>query len=67
MSGQPGTYDALSHMLFRPIPSKGSSGGPLVSDNGSVIGVVSGSRMDNAVEGIRGWGTPSEAIYEVLE
>ncbi|KZS95920.1 hypothetical protein SISNIDRAFT_425253 [Sistotremastrum niveocremeum HHB9708] len=62
---QPGTYDALSHMLFKPIPTQGSSGGPIIGENGSVIGIVSGSRMDNSVEGIRGWGTPSEAIYEV--
>ena len=63
---QPGTYDALSHMLFLPLPTAGSSGGPVVDEEtGAVVGVVLGSRMDNRVEGTRGWGVPAEAIFEV--
>ena len=63
---QPGTYDALTHLLFEPLPTVGSSGGPIVDEeSGAVIGVIVGTRMDNRVEGVRGWGVPSETIFEV--
>ncbi|KAJ3998448.1 hypothetical protein F5050DRAFT_1544675, partial [Lentinula boryana] len=62
----PGTYDALSHLLFSPLPTAGSSGGPIIDEEtGAVIGVMLGTRMDNRVEGTRGWGVPSETIFEV--
>ncbi|KAF8529482.1 hypothetical protein JB92DRAFT_3106703 [Gautieria morchelliformis] len=66
---RPGTYDTLSHLLFDPPPLPGSSGGPIVSEeSGSVVGIVLGSRMDNtSVEGMQGWGVPSEAIYEMFK
>ncbi|KAJ7706437.1 hypothetical protein B0H17DRAFT_1037211 [Mycena rosella] len=64
---QPGTYDALSHLLFCPLPTPGSSGGPIVDEeSGAVIGLISGTRMDNRMEGIRGWGVPSETIFEMF-
>ncbi|KAK0465345.1 uncharacterized protein EV420DRAFT_1513952 [Desarmillaria tabescens] len=63
----PGTYDALSHLLFTPLPTMGSSGGPIVDDeSGAVVGVMLGTRMDNRVEGVRGWGVPSETIFEMF-
>ncbi|KAG8952008.1 hypothetical protein FRC04_005341 [Tulasnella sp. 424] len=63
---KPGTYDALSHMIFSPPPTPGTSGAPIIDvEAGSVIGMVTGSRMYNRVEGLKGWGTPSEAIFEV--
>ncbi len=63
---KPGTYDALSHLLFTPLPTMGSSGGPIIDDeSGAVVGVMLGTRMDNRVEGVRGWGVPSETIFEV--
>lgn len=64
---KPGTYDALSHMMFTPLPTSGSSGGPIVDeDTGAVVGMVLGSQMDGSrVNGMRGWGAPAEVIFEV--
>jgi len=62
----PGTYDALSHMHFQPLPTTGSSGGPIVDEStGAVVGVMLGTRMDSSIEGVRGWGVPAETIFEV--
>ncbi|KAF5312637.1 hypothetical protein D9619_003318 [Psilocybe cf. subviscida] len=62
---EPGTYDALSHLLFTPLPTAGSSGGPIIDkESGAVVGVMRGTLMDNRVEGLRGWGAPSETIFE---
>jgi S1-C subfamily serine protease len=53
-------------MLFTPFPTAGSSGGPVVDEeSGVVVGMMLGSRMDSHVQGVRGWGIPSETIYEV--
>lgn len=30
-----------------------------------MVGVMLGTRMDSPVEGLRGWGVPSEVVYEV--
>lgn len=64
---KPGTYDALSHMMFTPLPTPGSSGGPIVDeDSGAVVGMILGSQMDGSrVDGMRGWGVPGEVIFEV--
>ncbi|TFK76879.1 hypothetical protein BDN72DRAFT_753719 [Pluteus cervinus] len=63
---EPGTYDALSHLFFTPLPSEGSSGGPIIDEEtGAVIGIMLGTRMDSRVEGLKGWGVPSEVVYEV--
>ncbi|THU91623.1 hypothetical protein K435DRAFT_667546 [Dendrothele bispora CBS 962.96] len=63
----PGTYDTLNHLLFKPLPTAGSSGGPIIDEeSGAVIGVMLGTRMDNRVEGTRGWGVPSETIFEMF-
>ncbi|KAE9410832.1 hypothetical protein BT96DRAFT_912272 [Gymnopus androsaceus JB14] len=63
----PGTYDALSHLLFSPLPTAGSSGGPIIDEEtGAVIGVMLGTRMYSRVEGTRGWGVPSETIFEMF-
>jgi hypothetical protein len=53
-------------MLFQPLPTTGSSGGPIVDEStGAVVGVMLGTRMDSSIEGVRGWGVPAEAIFEV--
>ena len=55
-------------MLFTPFPTAGSSGGPIVDEEtGAVVGMMLGSRLDDVVQGTRGWGIPSETIYEVRE
>lgn len=54
-------------MFFTPPPTPGSSGGPIIEEaSGAVVGVILGSRMDNRIEGVKGWGVPSESIYEVF-
>ncbi|KZV77708.1 hypothetical protein PENSPDRAFT_746823, partial [Peniophora sp. CONT] len=64
---EPGTYDALAHMLFEPLPTPGSSGGPIVNEEtGAVVGVMLSTRMYNHIEGTRGWGVPAEMIYEMF-
>jgi len=64
---KPGTYDALSHLIFTPLPTTGSSGGPIIEEeSGAVVGMILGTRMDNRVEGVRGWGVPSESIFEMF-
>lgn len=34
-------------------------------DTGTVVGLTSGTRMDNRVEGERGWGATAEGVFEV--
>ncbi|EPT04158.1 hypothetical protein FOMPIDRAFT_1140519 [Fomitopsis schrenkii] len=64
---KPGTYDALSHMLFDPPPTPGSSGGPIVEEeSGAVVGMMLGTQMRNRLEGLSGWGAPSELIFEMF-
>ncbi|KDR84751.1 hypothetical protein GALMADRAFT_287378 [Galerina marginata CBS 339.88] len=66
---EPGTYDALSHLFFTPLPTAGSSGGPIIDEeSGAVVGVMLGTRMDSdhVVKGVRGWGVPSESIFEMF-
>ncbi|KZT21694.1 hypothetical protein NEOLEDRAFT_1158121 [Neolentinus lepideus HHB14362 ss-1] len=64
---KPGTYDALSHLMFQPVPTPGSSGGPIVDEeSGAVIGVILGTRQDLGIQGLRGWGVPAEVIFEMF-
>lgn len=61
-----GTSAVLPHILTSVLPTRGSSGGPLVhAETGSVVGMISSRRRDYQVEGERGWGSSSEIIYEV--
>jgi hypothetical protein len=53
-------------MHFQPLPTTGSSGGPIVEEStGAVVGVMLGTQMDRSIEGVRGWGVPAETIFEV--
>ena len=61
-----GVSSILPHMLTSVLPTPGSSGGPIVNAHtGAVVGMTSGRRMDNRVEGERGWGCSAESIFEV--
>ncbi|KZO94450.1 hypothetical protein CALVIDRAFT_538905 [Calocera viscosa TUFC12733] len=63
----PGTYDHLAHVLFLPLPTGSSSGGPIVSrETGAVVGVVVGDRVEGVKRGQKGWGVPAEAIFEMF-
>ncbi|KAG6333798.1 hypothetical protein ID866_5293 [Astraeus odoratus] len=62
---QTGTYDELSQMLFHPAPPPGSSGGPIVDENGSVVGVILGSMKEYGSSLNQGWGAPAQDIFEV--
>lgn len=62
-----GISNVLPHILTSILPTSGSSGGPLVNgETGCVVGMTSGRRMDNRVEGERGWGCSSEGIFEMF-
>jgi S1-C subfamily serine protease len=64
----PGTYDTLAQMMFTPPPTSGASGGPLIDETGTVIGIVLGSRWEGGPKGRAvGLGVPAEAIFEVSE
>ncbi|KAG8989992.1 hypothetical protein FRB93_003368 [Tulasnella sp. JGI-2019a] len=64
---EPGSYDTLAHLLFLPTPTPGTSGAPIIDANtGAVVGIVTGSRMHNRVEGLQGWATPAEAIFNMF-
>ena len=53
-------------MHFQPLPTTGSSGGPIVDEStGAVVGVMLGTQMDSSIGGVRGWGVPAETIFEV--
>lgn len=53
-------------MHFQPLPTTGSSGGPIIEEStGAVVGVMLGTQMYSSIEGMRGWGVPAEAIFEV--
>jgi hypothetical protein len=63
---QAGIHSSLPHILTSILPTPGSSGGPLIcAETGAVVGMISGRRMDNRVEGERGWGASAEGIFEV--
>ena len=61
-----GSFHTLPHLQTSPLPTSGSSGGPIIRlDTGTVVGLISGRRMDNRVEGERGWGAAAEGMFEV--
>lgn len=66
LTRQLGTSSALRFILASPLPTQGSFGGPIVdAASGSVVGMISGRRMDNRIEGERGWGVTTERIFDV--
>ena len=66
LTSEAGISSVLPHILTSILPTSGSSGGPLINgETGCVVGMISGRRMDNYIEGERGWGCSSEGIFEV--
>lgn len=63
---QTGTYDELTQMMFYPAPPPGSSGGPIVNESGTVVGVTLGSIRDYGQSRQQGWGVPAQDIYEMF-
>ncbi|KAI6133348.1 hypothetical protein EDD16DRAFT_1531331 [Pisolithus croceorrhizus] len=63
---QTGTYDELTQMMFYPAPPPGSSGGPIVNECGTVVGVTLGSMRDYGQSSHQGWGVPAQDIYEMF-
>ncbi|KAF9243787.1 hypothetical protein BU15DRAFT_42516 [Melanogaster broomeanus] len=55
-------YDHLSRMTFHPAPPPGSSGGPIVDSNGTVVGVILGTMSDYGKTGLRGLGIQAQFI-----
>lgn len=49
------------------LPTPGSSGGPLVSPEGAVTGLVRGSRMAFGDRRSSGFATPAEKIFELFQ
>lgn len=64
---QAGTYDELTQMTFHPAPPPGSSGGPIVNECGTVVGVTLGSMREYGQPQHQGWGVPAQDIYEVSQ
>ncbi|EJT99532.1 hypothetical protein DACRYDRAFT_117763 [Dacryopinax primogenitus] len=63
---KPGTYDHLAHLVFLPLPTASSSGGPIMaSESGAVIGIIIGDRVEG-VRGQKGWAVPAEAVFEMF-
>ncbi|KAJ7900094.1 hypothetical protein B0H14DRAFT_3080476 [Mycena olivaceomarginata] len=57
----------LGYRDFAGRETEDRAGGPIVDEeSGAVVGVMLGTRMDNRVEGVRGWGVPSETIFEMF-
>ncbi|KAI6045141.1 hypothetical protein EDC04DRAFT_3055166 [Pisolithus marmoratus] len=63
---QTGTYDELAQMFFYPAPPPGSSGGPIVNECGTVVGVTLGSMREYGHSQRQGWGVPAQDIYEMF-
>ncbi|KAK9895868.1 hypothetical protein P389DRAFT_71158 [Cystobasidium minutum MCA 4210] len=64
---EPGTYDELNSISIDVLPTPGSSGGPLVSENGAVTALIRGSRMAYGERGSVGFATPAEKIFEMFQ
>ncbi|KAH9820799.1 hypothetical protein DFH28DRAFT_884374 [Melampsora americana] len=66
IAAQPGTYDDLATFSFEAIPVAGSSGGPVIDEQGAVVGLVRGHQASYGERTSRGFATVSEKIWEVF-
>lgn len=66
IAAQPGTYDDLATFSFGAIPVAGSSGGPIIDEQGAVVGLVRGHQSSYGERTSRGFATVSEKIWEVF-
>ncbi|KAH9440266.1 hypothetical protein MJO28_016567 [Puccinia striiformis f. sp. tritici] len=62
-----GSYDPLNTILISTVPNKGSSGGPIINENGAVIGLVRGFQMAYDQKRTIGFGAVSERFWELFQ
>ncbi|OAV97298.1 hypothetical protein PTTG_05889 [Puccinia triticina 1-1 BBBD Race 1] len=63
----PGTYDPLNTMIVSAVPRHGSSGGPIVNENGTVVGMIRGFQSAYDQKHAVGFGTVSERFWELFQ
>ena len=64
---QIGTYDELALLDFSPAPTDGTSGAPIISPAGAVVGLVRGRSFKHGDRRQLGFAAPSEKLGELFQ